>query len=233
MLLCYHLRCHLRLHASQFHHGFFIFRIVKHQSLLRAHGRYVQLATIRENGRPANRTVVFRGFLWNTDKLTFVTDARSCKVKEVASNPFAEVAWYFPDSREQFRYESLLTTSVSPTYTWRPIGRIQGTLSIVQAEHEDEKLAKARVTAWKNMSDGGRTQFLWPEPGLPRPEVEDKDPYDLPAPSEDDPVSENFSLVVLDPTEVDYLSLKGNKRKRFCKSETEGGVSWSDEEINP
>ena len=65
--------------------------------------RYVQIATVREDGRPANRTVVFRGFLWETEKLTFVTDSRSCKVQEVAKNPWCELAWYFPDSREQYR----------------------------------------------------------------------------------------------------------------------------------
>ncbi len=38
--------------------------------------KYVQIATVRPDGRPANRTVVYRGFLGETDKLTFVTDIR-------------------------------------------------------------------------------------------------------------------------------------------------------------
>ncbi|GIL90851.1 hypothetical protein Vretifemale_18572 [Volvox reticuliferus] len=46
-----------------------------------ANSRYVQLATVRQDGRPANRTVVFRGFLADDDDcLTFVTDSRSRKV---------------------------------------------------------------------------------------------------------------------------------------------------------
>ena len=36
----------------------------------------LQVATVTPSGRPANRTVVFRGFLAGTDALTFVTDAR-------------------------------------------------------------------------------------------------------------------------------------------------------------
>ncbi len=40
------------------------------------HSRYVQLATVRPDGRPANRTVVYRGFLLDTDVVTFVTDSR-------------------------------------------------------------------------------------------------------------------------------------------------------------
>ena len=112
--------------------------------------------------------------------------------------------------------------------------RIHGSLSIIQQNHANEKLAKARVSAWKNMSDGGRTQFAWPQPGLPRPEPEDKSPYDLPALTAEDPVSANFSLVVLDPLEVDYLSLKGNIRKQFQKQEGGDGTgSWSETEINP
>mmetsp|Transcript_32262 Transcript_32262/g.91481 ORF Transcript_32262/g.91481 Transcript_32262/m.91481 type:complete len:214 (+) Transcript_32262:94-735(+) len=179
------------------------------------YAKYIQLATVRENGRPANRTVVFRGFLWDTEKLTFVTDTRSSKVQEVAANPWCEVSWYFPESREQYR--------------------IHGSLSIIRKDHDDEKVARARVSAWKNMSDGGRTQFAWPQPGIPRPEPEDKAPsYDLPALTAEDPVSDNFSLVILDPVEVDYLSLKGNLRICFRWEDCEDRAgSWSETHINP
>lgn len=46
----------------------------KNRSL--ANARYLQIATVRPDGRPANRTVVFRGFLDDTDTLTFITDTR-------------------------------------------------------------------------------------------------------------------------------------------------------------
>jgi pyridoxamine 5'-phosphate oxidase len=45
--------------------------------------RYLQLATVRSDGRPANRTVVFRGFAPDTDWLQFVTDSRSQKVEQL------------------------------------------------------------------------------------------------------------------------------------------------------
>jgi len=35
--------------------------------------------------------------------VTVVTDLRSEKVAQIRANPAAEFAWYFPDSREQFR----------------------------------------------------------------------------------------------------------------------------------
>uniref|UniRef100_A0A061QXV9 Pyridoxamine 5-phosphate oxidase n=3 Tax=Tetraselmis sp. GSL018 TaxID=582737 RepID=A0A061QXV9_9CHLO len=178
------------------------------------YAKYVQLATVREDGRPANRTVVFRGFLWNTEKLTFVTDRRSSKINDISSNRWCEIAWYFPDSREQYR--------------------IQGTMALVHADEEDEKLARARAAAWRNLSGAGRAQFSWPHPGLPRPEPEDKSPYDVPCPSTDDPASSNFSLAVLDPSQVDYLHLKKNVRKLFRLSvDGAGARSWAEEELNP
>lgn len=38
---------------------------------------FFQLATVRPNGRPANRTMVYRGFVGDSAKLTFTTDSRS------------------------------------------------------------------------------------------------------------------------------------------------------------
>lgn len=56
------------------------------------HSRYVQLATVRPDGRPANRTIVYRGQLeGDNDVLTFVTDSRSRKIEEIAHSPWGEV----------------------------------------------------------------------------------------------------------------------------------------------
>ncbi|HMF36692.1 MAG TPA: pyridoxamine 5'-phosphate oxidase family protein, partial [Isosphaeraceae bacterium] len=52
--------------------------------------RFVQLATIRETGRPAVRTLAFRGFLGETHQLTFATDGRSVKTAELEQSPYAE-----------------------------------------------------------------------------------------------------------------------------------------------
>ena len=48
------------------------------------YAKYFQLATVKPNGKPANRTVVYRGFLGETAKVTVVTDLRSSKVEELA-----------------------------------------------------------------------------------------------------------------------------------------------------
>ena len=43
-----------------------------HRNRSLANARYFQLATINMNGEPANRTVVFRGFLEETNKLQII-----------------------------------------------------------------------------------------------------------------------------------------------------------------
>lgn len=40
------------------------------------YSQFFQLATVRPDGRPSNRTVAFRGFLEKSDRLTFTTDTR-------------------------------------------------------------------------------------------------------------------------------------------------------------
>lgn len=180
------------------------------------YAKYVQLATVKTDGRPACRTVVFRGFYdefaggladrpWH---LTFVTDARSKKVDEVAQSPFAELCWYFPGTREQYR--------------------ISGTLEIVSSAHPDPVLLKARVNAWKRMSDGGRAQFAWPQPGLPRLEEHEHLYKDAPPTDPEIPL-EAFCLVILAPEEVDHLQLRENERQLHCMREGE----WVRAQVNP
>src|SRR5471030_2329762 len=57
--------------------------------------RFVQMATVRADGRPADRSLVFRGFLHETHQLTFATDTRGRKTAELAVSPRAELCWYF------------------------------------------------------------------------------------------------------------------------------------------
>jgi PPOX class probable FMN-dependent enzyme len=108
-----------------------------------AHHRYIHLATHGEDGYPANRTVVFRGF-GDAGELKIVTDRRSGKVRQIAANSAAEVCWYFTRSREQFR--------------------IRGRLSIIDATSPD---AARRETAWQALSEAAREQFYWAAPGQP------------------------------------------------------------------
>ncbi|GIL57782.1 hypothetical protein Vafri_12929 [Volvox africanus] len=179
-----------------------------------ANSRYVQLATVRQDGRPANRTVVFRGFLADDDdSLTFVTDSRSRKVQELAVNPAAEVAWYFPQTREQYR--------------------IAGNLVVIDAAHVDNALLEARARVWSAMSESGRQQFGWPHPGRPRA-AEDPEAWNNPAPGPQDPPLDTFCLVVLRVDEVEQLLLRSNERFRYSKAiKEDGSLAWAEESINP
>ncbi|EFJ48423.1 hypothetical protein VOLCADRAFT_104802 [Volvox carteri f. nagariensis] len=97
-------------------------------------------------------------------------------VQEVSANPAAEVAWYFPDTREQYR--------------------IAGDLLIVDSAHTNAALQEARTRTWAAMSEGGRQQFGWPHPGRPRA-AEDPQAWNNPAPGPQEPPLDTFCLVVL------------------------------------
>jgi PPOX class probable FMN-dependent enzyme len=177
-----------------------------------AYARYAQLATVREDGRPSNRTIVYRGFLDETNKLTFVTDRRSKKINELNHSPWVELCWYFPQTREQYR--------------------IAGKMDVIKVDEGNQDMLQAREKAWKRMSDGGRSQFAWPYPGLERG---DDDSLFSPGPfTEEEPPLSDFCLLVLDPIEVDHLSLKSNERYLYKPvDQSDGDTSWSQLRVNP
>lgn len=172
------------------------------------HARYLQLATIRNDGKPANRTVVFRGFLEGSDHLQFVTDTRSEKAHQIAHHPWGEICWYFPKTREQFR--------------------ISGNLILVREKHPETSLLKARLIAWQQLSDAARQQFAWPHPGAPRAEAEAFSP---PQPSFTEPLS-NFCLLLLEPQQVDFLELRGEPQNRYIYR-LESERTWVMQTVNP
>ncbi|MBW4671025.1 MAG: pyridoxamine 5'-phosphate oxidase family protein [Cyanomargarita calcarea GSE-NOS-MK-12-04C] len=179
-----------------------------HRNRSLVYARYLQLATVRTSGRPANRTVVFRGFLEDTNQLKFITDTRSQKTEQIQEKPWAEICWYFPNTREQFR--------------------IGGCLTLVGGDNCDSTLQKARNTTWHDLSDGARLQFAWPHPGKPR--VEEKGAFSPPPPDSTQPL-ENFCLLVLEPVEVDHLELRGEPQNRYLYQLSQEG--WSSQAINP
>lgn len=181
--------------------------------------RYFQVASVDSQGRPTNRTVVYRGFLPTPDGrvdenvLTFVTDRRSEKVSHFQRVPWTEVAWYMPATREQYR--------------------ISGKVRVVTDETTDAALGKARTMAWRNMSDPGRQQFLWPEPGVARTgDGNGEAQYNVDAaglPTKDDPVAPAFCLCCVEVDRVSLLSLKSNERVDFEKVDG----TWHATRVNP
>jgi PPOX class probable FMN-dependent enzyme len=178
-----------------------------HRNRSLIYARYVQLATVRADGRPANRTLVFRGFLDPTNQLKFITDYRSEKVEQIAKQPWAEVCWYFPKTREQFR--------------------LLGQLTLVNADGP-ESLLNARQSQWQDLSDAARLQFAWPPSKQPRADANAFDPLP-PAPTQPLP---NFCLLLLNPIQVDHLELRGEPQNRTLYTHSPQ-QDWLIEAINP
>ncbi|MGB3265605.1 MAG: Npun_F5749 family FMN-dependent PPOX-type flavoprotein [Microcoleus sp.] len=170
--------------------------------------RYLQLATVRATGRPANRTVVFRGFLEDTNRLKFITDIRSQKAEEIALYPWGEICWYFPKTREQFR--------------------IAGQLIVVRQDDADSELLTARRTAWQELSEAGRDQFAWPAPGEDKA---DAGAFDSASPDAHEPLP-NFCLLLLEPETVDFLELRGEPQNRSLYGR-DGDGNWFVRSVNP
>lgn len=180
-----------------------------HRNRSQPYARYLQLATVDNQGFPANRTVVFRGFLEDSDQLQFITDVRSNKIDQIKAKPWAEICWYFSKSREQFR--------------------LFGKLILVTAAESEPTLQLARQKVWQKLSDPARLQFSWPEPGEKR--TKNLKAFSPPNPSVKEPVI-NFCLLLLIPEKVDHLELRGEPQNR-CLYLLQKDQTWSTQVINP
>jgi PPOX class probable FMN-dependent enzyme len=178
-----------------------------HRNRALIYSRYLQLATVRSDGTPANRTVVFRGFRPETNDLQMISDQRSEKVEQLRRNSVAEACWYFPKTREQFR--------------------LRGSLQVVTALAEEQALKQARQDLWRSLSTSAQQQFTWPPPGHPR-EAEAYAVWTQPAPLHPPAC---FCLLLLTVELVDHLQLRGEPQQRRLYQHITTG--WSQVEINP
>lgn len=178
-----------------------------HQNRSLRESRYFQLATVTPDGKPANRTVVFRGFRDDSNDLQIVTDLRSQKVSELQQQPHGEICWYFTKSREQFR--------------------ISGDVNLITAQ--TTPLSSLRQTLWEQLSDNARLQFVWPHPKAERTQQEEA--FTNTCPPQDIPL-ETFIVLLFSPQQVDYLLLKGTPQNRYLYWLDEA-ENWSVREVNP
>ncbi|WVZ55154.1 hypothetical protein U9M48_005854 [Paspalum notatum var. saurae] len=187
------------------------------------HSTYFQLATVATGGRPANRTVVFRGFQENCDKIQINTDARSNKIGEIKSCPFGEICWYFTDTWEQFR--------------------ISGSIDVIDGSNADPSKLQHREKAWFSSSVRSRLQYLGPQPGIPV--LDDEQVKGIHLDPSAGPV-DAFCLLVIDPEKVrqaffflillfvDYLNLKSNQRLMFTRNQMDDGSNdWMAVKVSP
>jgi pyridoxamine 5'-phosphate oxidase len=175
-----------------------------HRNRSLIYARYLQLATVRLDGRPANRTVVFRGFRPEGDRLIFISDDRSQKQTELRQQPWAEICWYFPKSREQFR--------------------ILGQVEVVDRLSSDPSI---RTQVWQGLSDNARGQFAWPDPRADRANSE----AFAPQPVDAQQPLDSFCVLLLDPVEVEHLELRGEPQNRSLYQLENTG--WEIRSVNP
>jgi PPOX class probable FMN-dependent enzyme len=180
-----------------------------HRNRSKKFSRYFQLATVTPEGTPANRTVVFRGFVDDTNQLKVVVDTRSNKIEQIHQQPQGEICWYFTQTREQFR--------------------LAGELTLVTADHRDPSLTRERQTTWEDLSAKARSQFVWSDPGEPR--KADDPAFSKSPPDAKTPLS-NFALLLLDPHTVDHLELRGNPQNRYLYY-LDQASSWTVQAVNP
>ncbi|MFM7319083.1 MAG: pyridoxamine 5'-phosphate oxidase family protein [bacterium] len=178
--------------------------------------RYATLATVDNLGRPHARYVVVRGAMGffpadfivenriKCSDLWLVTDARSCKAKELQANNASELCWYFRRLRVQFRFSG--------------ITQIYGGLE-----------CPIRNQAWNAISEAARVQFYWPEPKATRDPFHEFE-FTVSEPANRPPAT--FLVVQLVVEQVDRLSLSGNPQNRYIHQLPEDQQEFI-REVNP
>jgi PPOX class probable FMN-dependent enzyme len=170
--------------------------------------RFLQLATVDEHQRPHNRTVVFRGFLPDSNILQIASDRRSDKISHLSLNPYAAICWYFAKTREQFRLSGqVVTVTAETSLNWQQ---------------------QARQTLWQQLSPQAQLQWYWPQPKAERAESL---AFATSLPPEAISPPETFVLLLFLPESVDRLQLRGDPQERqlFTLSDSH----WSEKGVNP
>jgi PPOX class probable FMN-dependent enzyme len=163
--------------------------------------RVMALTTVDRAGAPHARCVVCRR-IDDEGRLFFATDARTEKNTQLRGDRRAEVLCWMSRIRVQFR--------------------IGGEAKIV-AYPEDESLRKG---IWREMSDATRSVFFWPTPGI----AAASDDAFAQAVAADVPPPSTFEILIVEPRQVDRLSLDSHPhRRRVWRADT----NWAGVDVNP
>jgi len=184
-------------------------RLDKSISLNPQPNRFMQLATVQNDGSPANRTVVYRGRN-NDHDILMISDARSQKFSQLLVNPKAEICWYFYDSREQFRFS----------------GEIHCLLPNEGNDQDKDELLRI----WQNLSSNAQKQYEWPNPGIPISSDEELKQIANNALSTDDHPNSNpplhFCVLKMHVMSIDYLQLANPIHKHIQYDYDKSTKEW-------
>ncbi|KAI8374189.1 pyridoxamine 5'-phosphate oxidase-domain-containing protein [Radiomyces spectabilis] len=202
---------------------------------------YVSLATVRLDGTPANRTVVFRGFAgehhehdlgWESDLLTITCDQRSAKVKEIKKNPSYEVNWWMSGTQEQFRLHGHIHVYGDQHQIDRSLSsHVRNTKDATKTPVQADWWEGERRRQWLALGDGLRATFAQEAPGEPKIQEPDNQVRRLEIDNVDeqgrfcnkdaakqallDKGYKNFVLLFLTVSRVDHLLLPTGERTLY------------------
>jgi len=154
--------------------------------------KYMQLASVDAQLGAQVRTVVYRGFApFNQQPepcLWVATDSGSDKIAQFQANSKAQIAWYFVDTREQFR--------------------LSGEVELTGVEQSNQH---GRLALWQSMSNSAREAFFTIVGKETDPIDRNPEPLTLSQPPD------NFVLLSLQVQEVDHLQIAQlpHQRTRF------------------
>jgi PPOX class probable FMN-dependent enzyme len=154
--------------------------------------RVMILATVDRSGAPHARAIVCRR-IDDEGRIFAATDARTEKNNQLRGDKRAELVFWMPTIRVQFR--------------------ISGDTKII-AFPEDETLRKE---IWRELSDEARSLYFWPTPGV----AADTDDAFAQAVAADVSPPRTFEILIVEPRQVDRLSLDSHPhRRRVWRSDT-------------
>ncbi|KAL2251849.1 UNVERIFIED_CONTAM: Pyridoxine/pyridoxamine 5'-phosphate oxidase 2 [Sesamum indicum] len=223
------------------------------------HYSYFQLATVASNGRPSNRTVVFRGFQDDGDKILINTDNRSRKhhqffhISMMIKYLVVECRFCFNAIWLSVRFLACFMqchcAAISNiiqidelkhcpfaeicwyfTESWEQF-RINGSVDVIDGTNPDPVKLEQREKSWFACSPKSRLQYMAPTPRLPSlSEL----PSEIPSMDPSIGPVAAFCLLILDPAQIDYLNLKSNERLIFTSGlSSDGKKLWTSEKVNP
>ncbi|KAG6812853.1 hypothetical protein H0H92_015951 [Tricholoma furcatifolium] len=221
----------------------------------------VQLASIDPtNPAPHVRSHLFREFVIPESKPSLplfltTTDIRTPKVAQIISNPHVEIAWWIEGTQEQYRISGLASAIPAPTnplyqHFLDNVERAAPGSALAALKQEDFDWEARRQAVFRRMSPYMKASWCRPTPGSPLKGGEEearKWPSKLEEPDDDadeetkrafrknwETALGNFALLVVDPTEVDYVEFGArpdpDRRTKFWRK-SDG--SWDSEALVP
>ncbi|KAJ4470899.1 pyridoxamine 5'-phosphate oxidase-domain-containing protein [Lentinula aciculospora] len=210
----------------------------------------IQFASIDANSPIPNvRSLIFRSFVNPSSNpslplILTTTDVRSPKTAQIIANPHIHIAWWIEGTREQFRvsgkgtiipspqdplYKQFLHSTTSSAFDWEAKRK-----DVFKTMSAHMKASWCRPTPGSPLIGGEEAAKKWPK------KVDEPENPEGPDESEEekqnrknwDTALRNFALILVDPTDVDYVEMGvvPNRRTQFTRSSQ--GI-WKEQALVP